>query len=158
MDKVLNDLVPAMTSNTSSVGTAYVSPNNNNYPPYMMFDKSLETYSGTTTHSNYPHYYGMNFNINKMIYAIGIPIPDSKSQGSNGDIHTYPPKVCILQISDNGSDWKDIKQFTLDNTCDSNNLIVFSPVFTKYIRIKANNGYYTNYNWSGIHEWYIYGR
>ena len=69
MDKVLNDLVPAMTSNTSSVGTAYVSPNNNDYPPYMMFDKSLETYSGTTIRSSYPHYYGMNFNINKMIYA-----------------------------------------------------------------------------------------
>lgn len=147
MDKVLNDLVPAMTSNTSSVGTAYVSPNSNEYAPYMMFDKNLTTYSGTPIYSNYPHYYGMNFNINKKIYAIRIPANDG-----------YSPKDCILQISDNGSDWKDIKQFTVDNTGSSNNLITFSPVYTKYIRIKANNGYYTKYNWSGIYEWYIYGR
>ncbi len=149
MDKVLNDLIPAMTSNTSPVGTAYVLPNSNDYLPYKMFDKDSTTFSGTTQYASYPHYYGMNFNSNKMICAINIPI-----LGNNG----YPPKDCILQVSDDGSNWRDIKQFIIDNTSGANNLIVFSQVSTKYIRIKANNGYYTNYNWSGIFEWYIYGR
>ena len=142
-----------MTSNTCDIGTVYVSPTDgSDYKDiaYKMFDNDMTTFNGTAIYASYPHYYGFNFNEYTKIYGISIPITDRHTN--------YFPKNCEIEISDDGVSWNSIKSFTINNSENYNNKIFLGCQLTKYFRLKANNGYYTNYNWSGIAELKIYGK
>ena len=135
-EKVLNVKVPTMKSNTAPSGEASASSIfNNNVPAYKAFDNDYDT---EWTHpKGLPQWIQYKFptkiKVKLMIFAIGI----------SGHIL----KDSILQGSDDGTSWTDIKSFTntektikkdVKITCANNNSayyyyrLYFSTSYSEY--------------------------
>ena len=149
-ESVLNVKVPTMTSNTEPSGTAISLPSNAN--AYRAFDGNIDTYAGGTSSGNtpYPHEFGYIFPSNVKIAKIVIQAKPS--------YENYLPKDCSIQYTTNGSTWSTAKSNIVLSKVTSQTLLLDSLLQCKGLKIHATSGYYTNYNWSGIHEMQFYGR
>ena len=151
LKKVLTVFVPTLTSNTGSDGGKANSSSqyNSNTPTYNAFDDNYDTeWNGVKGLPQWIQYkFPTKNKVKLMIFAIGI-------SGSSGHV----VKDCILQGSDDGTSWTDIKSFTntektikkdVKITCANNNSAYY------YYRFHISTSY-TEY--TSLSKLQFYGR
>lgn len=133
---VLNDTIPAMTSDSTPAGTCFTNFAEAGHEAYKAFDGDNSTWwSNYRTNVTFPAQVGYEYTAPVTIYKVMI---HPKYQSNVIKVKNFK-----IQVSNDGNSYTDIYSGTFANnsSSDTDNIFNVTPVTAQYIRIQVDSSH-----------------